>query len=66
MSRRHPTLQQLCPPSLSPLPWFPMGLYQARGVRIPLAAVGSFIWAIEFNPSKNRVMGGGLALCGCR
>jgi hypothetical protein len=40
--------------------------YQARGVRIPLAAFafGSFVWANEFNLSKNRVMGGGLALCG--
>ena len=60
MTRRHPTLQRLCPlspwvgqwwPHIMAL-WLPMGPYQARGVRISLAAVGSFVWANEFNPSK--------------
>ena len=77
MIRCRPTLQQLCP--FSPwigqwwpqimATWFPMIAYvpyQARGVRIPFAAAWSFVWANKFNPSKNRVMGGGLVLCGLR
>ena len=74
MIRRRPTLQQLCP--LSPwvgqrwpqimVTWFPMCPFQACGVRIPFAAVCSFVWANKFNPSNNRVMGGGMALCGYR
>jgi hypothetical protein len=32
------------------------------GFLISLTAVGSFVWANEFNPQKNRVMGGGF--CG--
>jgi len=58
---RRPTLQQLCP--LSPwvgqrrynvlAPQFTMGPLQGHDVRIALTTVGSFVWANEFNPSKN-------------
>ena len=74
MSRCRPTLQRLCPlsswvgqrwPQIM-VPWLPMSRHQALGVRIPLAAIGSLVWANKFNPSKNRVIGGGLALCGRR
>jgi hypothetical protein len=68
MSRRRHNPQQLCPLSSWVgqqwaqilASWFAMGLLQAGGNRIALAAVGSFVWANEFNASKNRVMGGGL------
>jgi hypothetical protein len=35
---------------------------QAQGARIALAAVVSYVWANEFNASKNRVMEEWLAL----
>ena len=70
MSRLRPILQKLCPLSPWVGEWWPqiiaprytMGPLQAGSIRIALAAVDSFVWANKFNASKNRVMGGGLAL----
>ena len=71
MSRHRPTPQRLFPvsPTQRPPcpqiiePSLPMGPQHAHGVGVALAAAGgSFVWVNKFSASKNRVMGGGLAL----
>ncbi len=70
MSSHRPTPQRLFPVSLMQCPPCPqiieplllIGPQHAHGVGVDLAAAGSFVWVNKFSASKNRVMGGGLAL----
>ncbi len=55
-----PTQRPPCPQIIELL--LPMGPQHACGVGVTLATAVSFIWVNKFNASKNRVMGGGLAL----
>jgi hypothetical protein len=74
MSRRHPTLQQLCP--LSPwvgqwrpqilAPRLPMGPQQAPGGGFTIAVAGSLAWGTKTQPIKIRERDRVLALGGRR